>query len=260
MGLFSKIFSKTETYDAKIKQACDSDIFQNIVQVINGDKEILDKVIEYLTEVDNISMKIRVLSLGMTDPNALMIYMMSLDPSSASKINRLCKDGLNPVLHFSMCKGLEIPIRLLAHSNADLDVVGTNGHTPLTIACENGNKEAVIMLINNGATCFNKCDNSGWAPLHYACQLGNASIVEALIRAGADVNIMSSDRLMPVHLAISTTQAARMSPTAPNGIPWSIQEALLCIQHLVNAGADLNYVCPYGFSAMSFLKSIGAVK
>ena len=185
---------------------------------------------------------------------------MSLEPSDSERLNRLCKDGLNPVLHFSMYKGMEILIRVIAHANANLDVVGLKGHTPLTMACESGLTDTVKMLINNGARAFNKCDDSGFAPLHYASQLGNPEIVEALIKAGADVNVMSADKLMPIHLAISTAQAARMSPTAPNGIPWSVKGALMCVQHLANNGADLNYVCPYGFSGLSFLKMIGAVK
>ena len=173
-----------------------------------------------------------------------------------SKISEL----LETALHFSMYKGLGVPIRVIAHAHANLDIIGLNGHTPLTLACENGLADTVKMLINNGARAFNKCDDSGFAPLHYACQLGNPDMVESLIKAGANVNVMSADKLMPIHLAISTTQAASMSPTAPNGIPWSVEGALMCVQHLVNFGADLNYVCPYGFSAMDFLKRIGAVK
>ena len=37
-------------------------------------------------------------------------------------------------------------------------------------------------------------------------------------------------------------------------------DALKCLQILVNNGADLDYVCPYGFSGMSFLKMMGLVK
>lgn len=220
----------------------------------------MSKAIEYLSKHDNISMKLRIMTLPIFDFRAFTVYLLTLDPSDSAKINRLCKDGINPALHFSMYKGLESPIRVIAHAKANLDVVGLEGHTPLTIACENGLTETVKMLINNGAKAFNHCDDSGWAPLHYACQLGNPEIVEALISAGANVNIMSSDKLMPIHLAISTSQAARTSPTAPNGIPWSMKGALTCFQLLANHGADLNYVCPYGFFAMSFLKKIGAIQ
>ncbi len=260
MGIFNKIFSGSSSTDSEIKKACDSDIFENIAKVINSDKAKYDKVISYLSERDNLSMKLRVLTLPVSGPETLMVTLMALEPSDAPKINRLCKDELNPVLHFSRYKGMEILIRVLAHTHANLDVVGLKGHTPLTLACENGLPKTVKMLINNGARAFNKCDDSGYAPLHYACQLGNSEMVESLINAGADVNVMSADKLIPIHLAISTAQAARMSPTAPNGLPWSVQGALMCMQHLANNGADLNYVCPYGFSGLDFLKRIGAVK
>ena len=260
MGIFNNLFGGGPSEDKEIRQACDSDDIENIAKVVNGDKAKLDKVLAYLSETNNISMKLRVMATPIADQRALMIYLMTLDPSYATAINRVCKDGMNPALHFSMYKGLEIFIRMIAHAGADLDVVGLNGVTPLSVACENGLNETVKMLVNNGARAFNKCDNTGWAPLHYACQLGNPEIVETLIKAGADVNVMSGDKLMPIHLAISTSQAAASSPTAPNGIPWSVQGALMCVQLLANNGADLNYVCPYGFSGMSFLKLIGAVK
>ena len=258
MGIINKLFGDSSSADSDIKKACDSDIFDNIVKVINGDKAKYDKVISYLSEQGNLSMKLRVLTIG--NPDALLIALMALEPSDSDKINRLCKDGYNPVLHFSQLKGLEIPIRVIAHAQANLDIVGFEGHTPLTIACENGLTDTVKMLINNGARALDKCDNSGWAPLHYACQLGNADMVETLIKAGANVNVMSTDKLMPIHVAISTSQAASMSPTTPNGMTWSVRGALMCVQYLANSGADLNYVCPYGFSGLDFLKRIGAVK
>ncbi len=259
MSFFSNLFGKSSPKEDEVTKACDSDIFENIANAVNGDKDKLDKAVAYLTEKGNLSMKLRVLTLY-HKLELMLKTLMALGPADATKINRLCKDGMNPVLHFSMYQGMEVLIRLLAHANANLDVVGLKGHTPLTIACEGGLTDTVKMLINNGAKAVDKCDDSGFAPLHYACQLGNPDMVEALIKAGANVNALSADKLMPIHLAISTVQAAQMSPTAPNGIPWSPREALNCIQLLANNRADLNYVCPYGFSAFDFLKRIGAVR
>ncbi len=260
MGFFKKIFGGDSSTDEEIKRACDSDVFTNIAEVIGDDKDKYKKVINYLSEQDNLSMKLRIMSLPVSEENDLMSALMNLEPSEADKLDRLCKDKLNPVLHFSMHEGMEIFIRVIANDGGNLDVVGLMGKTPLNIASEYGLTDMVKMLINNGAEAFDKCDDSGFAPLHYACQLGNPNMVEAFIRAGADVNVMTDNKLMPIHLAISTSQAASMSPTAPNGLPWSTRGALKCVELLANNGADLNYVCPYGFSAMTFLKRIGAVR
>ena len=62
----------------EIKNACDSDIFENIFIVINGDKEKYDKVIRYLSEQGNLSMKLRVMTMPISDPEALMITLMTL--------------------------------------------------------------------------------------------------------------------------------------------------------------------------------------
>ena len=261
MGIISDIFGKICLSDGKIRKACDSDILSNIVEAIRDNSGALksnlyDKALNYLSAKGNLGMKLRVMTLNSSSPR-LMRALLALDPSDAPKLTRLCKDGHNPVLHFSMLPDMEIPIRLLAHAHANLDIVGHSGATPLTLACERGLSKTVTMLINNGAKAINQRDGSGFAPLHYACQLGNFEIVKTLLTAGADVNVISSDNLMPIHLAISTSQAALYSPKSPTGIAWNSQNALTCVEMLANNGADLDYVCPYGFSARSFFQMIG---
>lgn len=79
-------------------------------------------------------MKLRVMTMHISDPETLMITLMTLGTSDSDKINRLCKDGSNPVLHFSMYKGMEVLIRVIAHAQANLDIVGAKGVTPLIVA------------------------------------------------------------------------------------------------------------------------------
>ena len=90
MGIFDKIFGGGSSVDSKIKKACDSDIFENIAKVINGDKAKYDKVISYLNKQDNLSMKLRVMTLPIGEPDALMVTLMALEPSDSNRINRLC--------------------------------------------------------------------------------------------------------------------------------------------------------------------------
>ncbi len=256
MGFFNNNNGSGSSVDEEIRNACDSDIFTNIVKVIDNDKDKYKKVISYLSEQDNLSMKLRIMSLPVAEENDLMSALMNLEPSDGEKIDRLCKDEFNPTLHFCIFEGMEIFIRLLAHANADLDVVGFQGATPLIVACENGRTETVKMLINNGAKAINKCDDAGYTPLHYACQLGYPEMVETLVNAGADVNALGTNNLMPIHVAIMTAQAARMSPTSPSGHPWSVEGAMNCFVFLANHGADLDYVCSRGFSARTFRNMI----
>ena len=51
---------------------------------------------------------------------------------------------------------MEVLIRVIAHAQANLDIVGAKGVTPLIVACENGLTDTVKMLINNGAKAFDK--------------------------------------------------------------------------------------------------------
>lgn len=258
MDLFGRLFGGNKPDDGGIRKACDSDVLTEIVEAIGNDPAKCKEAVKYLDECGNLSMKLRVLGQPCVDANILILALLVLDTTDAPKINRVCKDGFNPVLQFSLCRGKEIAIRALAHANANLDVVGANGVTPLTLACETGLAANVRMLIANGARAFDVCDGSGWAPLHYACQLGNPEMTAALLGAGANVNKMSRDRLMPIHVAISTVGRALTMPNSPTGIPWSPQGALECVRMLVDAGADIDYTCPYGFSARDFLRKIGA--
>lgn len=64
MSVFDKLFGGSPTTEVEIKNACDSDIFDNIAKVINGDKVKYDKVVSYLGEQGNLSMQLRVLTMS----------------------------------------------------------------------------------------------------------------------------------------------------------------------------------------------------
>ena len=86
MDIINKFFRESAV-SKEIKDACDSDIFGNIAKTINNDKSKFDQALNYLTEKDDISMKLRVMTLPVADKNALLIYLMTLDSSFATKIN-----------------------------------------------------------------------------------------------------------------------------------------------------------------------------
>jgi ankyrin repeat protein len=73
------------------------------------------------------------------------------------------------------------------------------GQTNLHRACQEGNLEKVINLINKGSD-INAQDHAGWTSLHEAALAGYLNIVEYLLERGAEVNAASfEDGDTPLH-------------------------------------------------------------
>ena len=81
-----------------------------------------------------------------------------------------------------------------------IDVPTETGMTPLLYACQNGNKEISILLIELGAN-INWKDNLGNTCLHYAIESGNDSLVKKLILFGADKNLKNNEDELPLDIA-----------------------------------------------------------
>ena len=81
-----------------------------------------------------------------------------------------------------------------------IDTPTETGMTPLLYACQNGNKEISILLIDLGAN-INWRDNLGNTCLHYAIDSGNDSLVKKLIMFGANKNIKNAEGELPLDLA-----------------------------------------------------------
>ena len=68
------------------------------------------------------------------------------------------------------------------------------------MACQNGHKEIVELLLQNG-TDVNQASKKGFTPLHIACQNGNKGIVELLLQKGAEINQASKKGFTPLLIA-----------------------------------------------------------
>lgn len=112
-------------------------------------------------------------------------------------------------------------ILILIKNGANVKAKDSSGKTPLDIAIETGNLDAVALLCNNGAKCrkqkrdkkmkfsffrkkydgINTLDSCGWAPIHYAVAHGYFDYVKLLIKEGANVQILSGSWKTPLSLA-----------------------------------------------------------
>ncbi len=80
-------------------------------------------------------------------------------------------------------------ITLLATKGVDLNMPPTGRSVPpLLVACQLGNFDCVLALLDGGATAQINDLTNGETPLHTACGKGNTSIGQLLLEKGADIN------------------------------------------------------------------------
>ena len=112
-------------------------------------------------------------------------------------------------------------IEELRNRKADVNAKTTNGRPPLFFAASNGHRDAVILLLNNGAD-VNICDDTYKATaLHRAAAIGHCGVIDELLNRKADVNAKTINEYTPLHMA------------ALNGHTDAVKM-------LLNNGADVN--------------------
>jgi hypothetical protein len=100
-------------------------------------------------------------------------------------------DGFTPLWMACQNGNLEVA-RLLISEGADKEKAASDGWTPLLMACQNGHLEVARLLISEGAD-KEKAASGGWTPLLIACQFGHLEVARLLISEGADKEKASSD-------------------------------------------------------------------
>jgi ankyrin repeat protein len=81
---------------------------------------------------------------------------------------------------------------------ADVNQVGSNGYTPLTMAAAFGSNQIIQMLLSRGAQ-VNQIDGRGVTPLSMAASLSKrSSQVELLLSQGAQIDQLDGDDLTPL--------------------------------------------------------------
>lgn len=125
----------------------------------------------------------------------------------------------------------------LEASTAELDTLDSNERTPLSLAAERGDADAVSILLQYGANCEIP-SNCGCTPLHFAACAKDSTCLRLLLDSGALVDPATNWDQTPLHYAAAYNKS-------------SSHVALL-----LDAGADIDKrdrdgISPLGWAAIS---------
>ncbi|XP_047439714.1 serine/threonine-protein phosphatase 6 regulatory ankyrin repeat subunit C-like [Mugil cephalus] len=137
----------------------------------------------------------------------------------------------------------------------DINTLDDHGRTCLHAAASGGNVECLNLLLNSGAELDIK-DDLGRSPLHYAAANGNSQCTVSLVRAGAEVNELDVTGCSPLHYtAASHTFCGGESEQ--DLIVEKEQEASLCLDYLLDNGANPTLKNSKGYSAVHYAAAYG---
>ena len=159
---------------------------------------------------------VRALLEAGTDPAAWAAAVSSITAPDPAQI--ACPDW-NTAAFFKAAKASDVTRCLEA--GAGLEVIDRSGKTPLRVAAEVGNVEALKTLAKAGADP-NARSASAETPIHALASDGTAETVKALLHAGADPNAPTARGITPLDLFAALNKDAET------------------VAVLLDAGADLN--------------------
>ncbi|PUZ67787.1 hypothetical protein GQ55_3G462400 [Panicum hallii var. hallii] len=187
---------------------------------------------------------------------------LSLLKELAGKVNlRDAEDakGRN-ALHFAAVKGhLEVCRFLVEESGLDVNSVSGEGRLPVHCAAAGGSDSVLRYLLDHGGDPAVP-DHRRSMPLHDAAELGHFEAVRLLLSKGVDVDPINYIGT-PLHLAASKDQDQAVKILLEHGadpkrvvnhvftplfMAACCGHSLKCTKQLVEAGADVNFTCPWG--------------
>lgn len=151
--------------------------------------------------------------------------------------------------------------------NVDLKQIQNVSGVPLLhIACEHGQKDVALLLINDGGCDINQANSKGLVPLMIASRLGNCDVVKMLLMANAATNAVDEKLgFTSLHFACNSSSVAtvkellckdpllikKKSYSGATSLHIAALSGNLSIcQFLLEFGADVNELMSDGFSAL----------
>lgn len=187
--------------------------------------------------------------------------------NAGANVNNVYPAGRTALIYAIDNNNIEI-VKILIESGADVNLKAkdirllymaadnhTTDFTPLMCACAYGYKEIIITLIEAGAN-INDVNELGWSTLILACMYARKDVVKVLIEAGADVNCrdktMVSGLMYAVHninpKVIMAVNAGLRLFKGREAVEIGYYKDIADI--LINAGANVNFQCEYGTTAL----------
>ncbi|KAF8733372.1 hypothetical protein HU200_014979 [Digitaria exilis] len=157
--------------------------------------------------------------------------LLKSNPSLSLRMSRcVCDAKGRNALHFAAVKGhLEVCRFLLEESGLDVNSTTEEGRSPVHNAAIAGSESVLEYLLDRGGDpLVTDCRRS--TPLHDAAEYGRCEAVRLLLSKGVDVEPMNYFGT-PLHLAASKDQDGAVK---------------ILLEHGADAGADVNFTCPWG--------------
>ncbi|XP_057334336.1 putative ankyrin repeat protein RF_0381 [Microplitis mediator] len=142
-------------------------------------------------------------------------------------------------------------------------------HLPLSVAIREGHEEMVELLLKHGADP-NVDNYRDISPLVHAAEKGNSNIIKLLLAYGADINLVPVNgsvtksalhcavvrenldvvKLLLDNIMIDVNTVIANKMTALHSGALFVDDNFNVVQHLLDAGADVNAVNGSGHSAL----------
>jgi ankyrin repeat protein len=204
--------------------------------------------------------------VNMTNKDKITPLSIASVRHSAEMVKALLEIGANPnvtdrssylsPLH-NICRARPLDletIRVLVHTDAEVDAADSTGRTPMSylpdnrIGEENETLKAIELLVEAGADPSVLLEGSGMSPLHLACVSGSTQLVKKLLQSGAKCDALDFSHATPLHYLCSRPDDSKST---------QVGAKVECIEILLRAGANPNHLTKSRETAIELAEKVG---